>query len=149
MKKDLCEPVCIEYGIDEVDQVALMLLALRDRVHIFTFTGSLGAGKTTLVRAMLKQVGVRDVITSPTFTYVNLYKGRDGETIYHFDCYRLKTTDEFLQAGFDEYIYGQGSVSFIEWPDVVSPLLQQAAACHVTIDYVDDKQRKLCYRISR
>ncbi|HEV2601730.1 MAG TPA: tRNA (adenosine(37)-N6)-threonylcarbamoyltransferase complex ATPase subunit type 1 TsaE [Candidatus Babeliales bacterium] len=149
MKKDLFEQVCIVYGIDEVERIALTLLSLRDRVHIFTFTGSLGAGKTTLVRAMLKQVGVRDVITSPTFTYVNLYTGYDGETIYHFDCYRLKTTDEFLQAGFDEYIYQQGSVSIIEWPDVVMPLLHQELVCHVTIDYVDDIQRKLCYRISR
>lgn len=149
MKKDLVEQECILYGIDEVDQLASKLLALRASVHIFTFTGSLGAGKTTLVRAMLKAIGVQDVITSPTFTYVNVYTGTEGVTIYHFDCYRLKTTDEFLQAGFDEYMYQSGSLSFIEWPDVVMPLLHQELVCHITVDYIDDIRRKLCYRISK
>jgi len=136
----------IIYGIDEVEAVAHHLAALRSMCDVFTFTGSLGAGKTTLVRTVLQQCGVKGPVTSPTFTYVNLYENEQGQTFYHFDCYRLSSTDDFVAAGFDEYLYQPNSWSFIEWPDVVMPLLDHKV-CHVTIDYHGDEQRELRYKI--
>jgi len=128
-------------GLDELDQVVDFLKSLFNVCQVFTFTGSLGAGKTTLVRALLKACGVQGGITSPTFTYLNRYKNERGETFYHFDCYRLENTDDFMSAGFDEYLYEQKSWSFIEWPEVVLPLLKKKV-CNVSIEHAGPEKRK-------
>ena len=128
-------------GIDELDVVVDSLLSLLKICSVFTFSGSLGAGKTTLVRALLKKLGVEGVITSPTFTYLNRYKNRQGQTFYHFDCYRLENTDDFTSAGFDEYLYEDNSWSFIEWPEVVMPLLKKKV-CHVSIEHAGPDKRE-------
>jgi tRNA threonylcarbamoyladenosine biosynthesis protein TsaE len=107
--------------------------------QVFTFTGALGTGKTTLVRALLRRCGVTEVITSPTFTYVNVYENDQGQTFYHFDAYRVKSAADFKAAGFDEHLYQPTSWAFIEWPEVVSPLLTHAV-CHITLDYHDSQR---------
>jgi tRNA threonylcarbamoyladenosine biosynthesis protein TsaE len=129
----------ILYGMHDIDQVVEVLYGLLQTYSVITFTGSLGAGKTTLVRSLLQRCGVKDLITSPTFTYVNVYENSQGQTFYHFDCYRIKTLDDFKVAGFDEYLYQPGSFAFIEWPEVVKPLLDHSV-CHVAIDYHADKR---------
>ena len=139
--------ITISYTINELHTVAQQLAALRATCAIFTFTGSLGAGKTTLVRELLRICGVTTPITSPTFTYVNLYTNEKKETFYHFDCYRLTTTQQFIEAGFDEYLYVPDSYSFIEWPQVVMPLLTHNV-CHVIIEYDGHEARSLTYTIT-
>lgn len=120
--------------------------AILDSMHcfsVFTFTGPLGAGKTTLVQSVLKACGVKEVIASPTFTYVNIYTNAQGQTFYHFDLYRITTVEEFLSLGFDEYLYQANSWAFIEWPEVIKSLLTHDV-CHVDIDYYDGlAKRKL------
>ncbi len=135
----------IRYSLDEVPQVAQKLLSMFDRYKIFTFTGTLGAGKTTLIRTVLQQAGVKEVITSPTFTYVNVYTLDYDRTFYHFDLYRLKNMNDFVAAGFDEYLYAPNSWSLIEWPEVIMPLLH-SHVCHCTIEYADH-ERLLTYTI--
>ncbi len=93
--------------------------------HIFAFTGSLGAGKTTLVRSLLQACGVTGVISSPTFTYVNIYTNNHGQKFYHFDLYRITTVQEFIDAGFDEYLNDQQAYVFIEWPEVIMPFFEK------------------------
>ena len=127
-------------GLDELSTVVSFLKNQLSVCTVFTFTGSLGAGKTTLVRALLRECGVEDVITSPTFTYVNSYKNERDETFYHFDCYRLKNTDDFIMAGFDEYLYEEKSWSFIEWPEIVMPLLVKQV-CHIRIEHKGHDKR--------
>ena len=146
MKNGYSDSGSITYGIHQIDEVAQMLWALRDRCAVFTFIGSLGAGKTTLVRSLLKQAGVVGSIASPTFTYVNIYENREGHLLYHFDCYRITALDNFLQAGFDEYLYQKNSWCFIEWPEVVMPIVDHRA-CHIVIDYLSDDQRMLSFRV--
>src|SRR5439155_12466456 len=90
---------------------------------VFTFSGTLGSGKTTLVQSLLESCGVMEHVTSPTFTYVNCYKNNRGETFYHFDVYRIKNCQDFIQAGFDEYLYQPNSWAFIEWPESILSLL--------------------------
>ncbi len=133
-------------GLDELPVVIEYLKSLLSVCSIFTFTGSLGAGKTTLIRSLLKDYGVNGAITSPTFTYLNLYKNDQGQTFYHFDCYRLKTLNDFLAAGFDEYLYESQSWTFIEWPEIVMPLLKQQV-CHVRIEYCGPDQREFIMQV--
>ncbi len=114
---------------------------LGKNVQLYTFTGSLGAGKTTLVQAMLKELGVEGAIQSPTYTYVCMYTAADGRKIYHFDLYRLNSLEEFSQAGFEEYLNDSNGICFIEWPEIIKPLLDDA--CQVNLEYKDDKSRIL------
>ena len=115
--------------------VAAQLKNLMDHCQVFTFTGPLGAGKTTLVSELLRQTGIKGPITSPTFTYVNEYENEQGKRFYHFDLYRVKSLAEFLSSGFDEYLYAPASWALIEWPEVISPLLNHAV-CQVSLEYV-------------
>jgi tRNA threonylcarbamoyladenosine biosynthesis protein TsaE len=130
----------IIYSLDQLDVVVDAVYALLAQHKVLTFTGSLGAGKTTLVQALLRRCGVAGVITSPTFTYVNVYENAQGNTFYHFDCYRIKSVNDFKMAGFDEYLYQPNSWAFIEWPEVVMPLLDHAV-CHIAIDYHEDRRQ--------
>jgi len=132
----------IIYAEPEVAHIASLLARQLPACKIVTFEGPLGAGKTTLVRELLQQCGVTGEITSPTFTYMNVYKNNKGETFYHFDLYRIKTVDEFIAAGFDEYLYQPQSWVFIEWPSVIMPLLTHDA-CHISIDYANDLHKRM------
>ncbi len=136
----------IIFSLDQLESVAQELWSLRDECQVYAFTGQLGAGKTTLVKELLKKAGVHEVTTSPTFTYVNVYKNKTGQTLYHFDLYRISSLDEFVQQGFDEYLYLPDSWSFIEWPEVIAPLLKKNV-CRVALDYQGNDKRVLAYRI--
>lgn len=87
--------------------------------NVITLQGALGAGKTTLVRELLRELGITEAITSPTYSYVNAYTTPDGLPIYHFDLYRLGEYSEFIEAGFDEYINDEEALCIIEWPEIL------------------------------
>ncbi len=133
-------------SIEQIDQVVDALVALMDHCKVFTFEGPLGAGKTTIIRDMLKQCGIAQPITSPTFNYVNVYENQKGQLFYHFDLYRIHTFDDFLQAGFDEFLYLPNSWAFIEWPEVIMPLLTKQV-CVVSIDYHEGNKRAIQYTV--
>lgn len=129
----------------EAGAIAQHLVSLMQQCQIFAFTGSLGAGKTTLIKHLLKKCGVADVVTSPTFTYLNVYQNSKGQNFYHFDLYRIATLEEFRAAGFDEYLYVPNGWTFIEWPSVIMPLLTKNV-CFSEIDfYHEQRQIKITY----
>lgn len=130
------------YGISEIESVAESLQPLLTRTAVMTFTGPLGAGKTTLIRAICQKAGVKENVNSPTFTYLNIYHADSGLAFYHFDLYRIRTLDDFLFAGFDEYLFQPNSKALIEWPEVIMPLLTHDT-CHITIDYHGLEERQL------
>lgn len=130
------------YTRSDIPLIVKKLKKLLRDCRIITFTGPLGAGKTTLIKELLRQWGVTDMVTSPTFTYLNRYKNEAGETFYHFDLYRLKNLAEFQEAGFDEYLYEQGGHVLIEWPEIILPLLSKKA-CQVSLDYHEDPEKRV------
>jgi tRNA threonylcarbamoyladenosine biosynthesis protein TsaE len=127
----------IIYSLNELDTVVLELIKKMRTAQVLTFTGPLGAGKTTVIRELLKQCGITQPVTSPTFTYVNRYQNLEGQIFYHFDLYRIESLDDFIAGGFGEYLYQPNSWAFIEWPELIMPILSQDV-CHITIDYPED-----------
>lgn len=117
------------------------LLKLNDGKKIFAFYGGMGAGKTTIIKAICEELGAIDIISSPTFTLVNEYKTEKGETIYHIDFYRIKKQEEVFDFGVEEYLTGD-SWCFMEWPGLVEEILppETVKVC-ITVD--DNEQRIL------
>jgi len=131
-----------QFAVQDMQGVASELVKKMPKTKVFTFTGPLGAGKTTMVQHMLKECGITGPVQSPTYTYVSVYKLKDGTTFYHFDLYRLDTLDDFLEAGFEEYLYQPNSYCFIEWPEIMKSLLKDSA-CHVTLEYESNDTRSI------
>jgi len=102
---------------EEAEDVARLILQSRDTTRVFALHGDLGAGKTTLIKAFCKVLGVADRTSSPSFAIVNEYRTGTGDPLYHFDLYRLKATEELDGIGFDEYV-DNGHYCFIEWPEL-------------------------------
>ena len=108
---------------------------------IFAFYGSMGAGKTTIIKAICEALGAVDIISSPTFTLINEYKTSRGETLYHIDFYRIKKQEEVFDFGVEEYLSGD-SYCFMEWPELVEEILPPGTVrVRITVD--DDEQRTL------
>jgi tRNA threonylcarbamoyladenosine biosynthesis protein TsaE len=101
---------------------------------IFAFYGSMGAGKTTIIKAICEALGAVDIITSPTFTLINEYKTAGDEYLYHFDFYRIKKTEEVFDFGFEEYL-ASGAYCFLEWPEKVCDILPpETVNVRITVD---------------
>lgn len=134
--------VTICYAYDELCSIIKRYESLFKHKQVITLTGGLGAGKTTFVKQLLTAWGVDEMsITSPTFTYVNVYTNKEGFTFYHFDLYRIATVQDFISAGFAEYLYIPDSVVLIEWPEPILSLLQ-ASVVHCTFEYGDEENQR-------
>ena len=90
--------------------------------NVYAFYGKMGSGKTTFIKALCEELGVEDVITSPTFAIVNEYGSSQG-AIYHFDFYRIHRLEEVYDMGYEDYFYAPGALCFIEWPELIEDLL--------------------------
>jgi len=108
--------------------------------RIFAFYGSMGAGKTTFIKALCETLGTIDIVSSPTFTLVNEYRTNDGTSLYHIDFYRIKKLEEVFDFGAEEYLNGD-SYCFMEWPELVEEILP-AETVRVRIS-VDDKDQRI------
>lgn len=109
-------------SINELEKVAEKILKLVEDKRIIAFFGEVGAGKTTLIKEICKKIGVTETVLSPTFSIVNEYKTDKGESVYHFDFYRLKSLSEAYDMGYEEYFYS-GNYCLIEWSEKIIPLL--------------------------
>ena len=110
---------------------------------IFAFYGSMGAGKTTFVKALCEAMGVTDTVNSPTFAIVNEYNTPSGRPIYHFDFYRIKRLGEVYDMGYEDYFYGRG-LCFIEWPELIEELLPEDTV-RVNIEEQPDDSRLITW----
>jgi tRNA threonylcarbamoyladenosine biosynthesis protein TsaE len=110
----------ITYSLNEISKVASLIVKhLTDKTVLFY--GEMGVGKTTLIKQLAKELGVSEILSSPTFSIVNEYEIKDG-LLYHFDCYRLSSEEEALDIGIEEYL-NAGHYTFIEWPGKIKNLL--------------------------
>ncbi|MBI2966812.1 MAG: tRNA (adenosine(37)-N6)-threonylcarbamoyltransferase complex ATPase subunit type 1 TsaE [Bacteroidetes bacterium] len=109
-------------SIRDLDDIAGQVLTLGEGLKIFAVSGDLGAGKTTLIRAICRKLSVIDFVVSPTFSIINEYESPVAGRIYHFDFYRVKRVREILDLGYEEYFFS-GNYCFIEWPEKFRQLL--------------------------
>lgn len=124
---------------NQLDQVAEAILNAYPEERVFGFYGEMGAGKTTLIKAICRALGVHDITSSPTFAIINEYWTDGGEPLYHFDFYRIDEPADASRVGFEEYLYS-GHYCFIEWTEKVEEILQ-GDFVPVTIERVDDDRR--------
>lgn len=125
----------------ELSKAAKAIIAFAENAKIWLFYGEMGAGKTTLISALCKELGVAGTTSSPTFSIVNEYIG-NSETIYHFDFYRLKTEEEAYDMGYEEY-FESGHLCLVEWPDKISSLLPECGVLTVRINPEKDLSRNI------
>ena len=109
---------------EELPEVADALLDALNGRTVVALRGEMGAGKTTLIRAVADALGVEDQVTSPTFALVNQYEGANGERLFHFDFYRIDDEREAFDLGYEEYFYS-GDLCFVEWPEKIESLLPE------------------------
>ncbi|MCI6294672.1 MAG: tRNA (adenosine(37)-N6)-threonylcarbamoyltransferase complex ATPase subunit type 1 TsaE [Bacteroidales bacterium] len=115
-----------------------------DQATVFAFYGKMGAGKTTFIKAVCEELGVTDVVNSPTFSIVNEYRSdTTGELIYHFDFYRIQRLEEVYDMGYEDYFYS-GALCFVEWPELVDELLP-GDAVKVQIEEQPDGSRTITF----
>ena len=110
------------HSLEQINEAAKEFIAAMGDNTVFAFYGKMGAGKTTFIKAVCENLGVTDVINSPTFAIVNEYRSETEELIYHFDFYRIKRLEEVYDMGYEDYFYS-GALCFIEWPELIEELL--------------------------
>ena len=114
-------------SLADINEAAKQFIKNMGDSKVFAFYGKMGAGKTTFIKAICEELGVDDVITSPTFAIVNEYQSATtGDSIYHFDFYRIKKLEEVYDMGYEDYFYS-GSLCFLEWPELIDDLLPEDA----------------------
>ena len=124
-------------------QTFLTALSQSGAGSVIAFYGGMGAGKTTFITALCRELGVTEPVTSPTFAIVNEYIVNDGSSVYHFDFYRIKRLEEAYDMGFEDYLYS-GNLCLIEWPELIEDLLpDDALRVHITVN--DDGTRTISW----
>ncbi len=131
-------------NIDMVAEAASRFIADMGSRKLFAFYGEMGAGKTTFIAEVSRQLGATEDSGSPTFSIVNEYTDRDGNPIYHFDFYRLDSPADALEIGAEDYFYS-GGICLMEWPEKIGSLLPEEAV-KVGIDVLPDGRRRIHYQ---
>ena len=127
-------------SLDSIHEAAREFIKNMGTGHVFAFYGKMGAGKTTFIKAVCEELGVDDVITSPTIAIVNDYtSSKEDSHIFHFDFYRIKKLEEVYDMGYEDYFYS-GSLCFIEWPELIEDILP-GDAVKVTVTQNEDGGR--------
>ena len=128
------------YTINQIQETAKAIVATMQKGQLYAFYGQMGAGKTTLIKAICQELGVIEEVNSPTFAIVNEYEGNNG-AIYHFDFYRINRPEEALDFGLFDY-FDSGNICLMEWPECIEPLLPDDTI-KIQITVIDDNTRQL------
>ncbi|MES2795361.1 MAG: tRNA (adenosine(37)-N6)-threonylcarbamoyltransferase complex ATPase subunit type 1 TsaE [Bacteroidota bacterium] len=129
------------YNLKDLPSTAQQIIQFAGETKIWLFEGSMAAGKTTLIQAIVKELGVNESTGSPTYSLVNEYLTENGQTIYHFDFYRLKSEIEALDYGVDEY-FDSGNICLCEWPSMI-PNLWPSKYLMLNLNVLEDGSREI------
>ena len=129
----------ISYTIDEINSIAKEILSLDNCSKIYVFIGEMGSGKTTLIKSLVKELGYKGNVNSPTFSIINEYS--NGNKIFHFDFYRINDKNELLDLGIEEYI-NSDHWCFIEWPDLIIDLLPEGFI-KLNLETISENEREI------
>ena len=129
------------FTLDKIQEAAVKFLELTTGYKLFAIQGEMGAGKTTFIHALCKVMGVKDSISSPTFSIINQYSASAGQTIYHMDLYRIKDENEAINAGIEDCLY-TGNTCFVEWPEKI-PAIFPDKTLYIRVSVIDTNTRKL------
>jgi len=127
--------------VDDLPAAAKQLLSSFPLSRVFAFYGQMGAGKTTFIKEICRQLGAIEIVQSPSFAIINEYTTLSGGSLYHFDFYRIKKSEEAYDIGFEEYI-DSGNHCFLEWPELIEELLP-GDVVRVRISVQPDDSRRL------
>lgn len=130
--------------LSDLPAAAELLLSEAGNEKVFAINGKMGAGKTTFIKALCKCLGVKEIVSSPTFALVNEYTCKKMESVFHFDFYRIKKAVEVFDIGYEEYFFG-GDFCFIEWPELVVDLLPHNYM-EVDIEVLENESRVIRYK---
>lgn len=139
------QPIIIP-TLADLDRAARQLLAEAGTRRVWLFFGEMGAGKTTFIKVVCRVLGVVSVVQSPTFGLVNEYATESGESVYHFDCYRLRNEAEATDIGIEEY-FDSSAYCFVEWPEKI-PSLWPDDAFHVSLTVGKNDERIIGFQFS-
>ena len=132
------------YSLDNIENTAKAFIDFLEGNKVVAFHGNLGAGKTTFIQAVCKQLGVKENVSSPSFSIINQYTTANNKTIFHIDLYRIKDSEEAINAGVEECIYS-GETCYIEWPERISFL--PAETVNVFLQVISETERKLLCKL--
>ncbi len=131
----------IVFDLDEIEKTAKYFLQLNEMSKLFAFSGDLGAGKTTFINALCKQMGVAEAVTSPTYSIIQEYSTQQGEVIYHIDLYRIKNDQEAMDAGIEDCL-NSDEICMVEWPER-APEIFPSETIFTRIEITSANKRKL------
>ncbi len=131
----------MKFSLSNINEAAAEFLKKLGDKRIVAFYGSMGAGKTTFIKAICDVLGVTDTVNSPTFAIVNEYLAASGDSVYHFDFYRIKKIEEAYDFGYEDYFYS-GNLCLIEWPELIEELLPEDTV-RVKIEEIEGGEREL------
>jgi len=126
-------------NVEQLNSIAKHILDYTSTHKKFVFYGEMGVGKTTLIKALSLQLGVTDIVSSPTFSIVNEYKADEDTKIYHFDFYRIESEGEVFDIGYEEYFFSN-AYCFIEWPEKIPNLIEEDMV-QIRMSIVENKRR--------
>lgn len=135
----------IIFSLDRLKAAATQFLSLINEYKVIAFSGDLGAGKTTFINAVCEELGVKERVSSPTYSIIQEYRAGDGKIIYHMDLYRIKSEEEAIDAGVDDCIYSK-EICFVEWPEMVADIFP-ANTVYCSFEILENDHRKLIVQL--
>lgn len=137
----------IVFELGDIESAAKRFLQIGKNYKVFAFSGDLGAGKTTFIKALCKELGVTETVTSPTYSIIQEYTGGNSEIVYHIDLYRIKNKEEAIEAGIEDCI-NSGEICMVEWPEKALPIFPTKTV-FVSFKILSENKRKLVVELPR